>query len=349
MTGIDKDRYKLPFFIGIEALKNLILNNNNFPNLNEIVLTESVIYLNCSDEELDYLLEDEENIFSHISKMDISFIAAKEFFLAFERDKNILTKKKHAIFFLSISEEEAMQLSNKYGVIIQNEKNMRDDILQLNFYKRYGKGEIANGKQDGWCNTLQKIKLPPLNSLVISDEYLLKNTEGDRYIGLENIKSLLNAILPKSLETEFHLLIITPLGNISQNKIIKLYYDLKKYLENIRRIDFNVEFILTDTIHARKIYSNYFIMTCDKGFKMFKVFNPKVVYDTNDIRLLSILHDPVNSFGDSMLKVEKLDLEEIRKKCDQLTMQLQNGVINQQKTIIGDTNPDKTVKNRLLN
>lgn len=340
---------KLTVYIGQEALEEILLYEEDYPNLNTIIKKHSEICLNLEDNEYDNIIEDIESDFCQLEKMGVRIVPLKEYFLYLKDHIDDVAEKTFSIFYLDVDKEVAKSLSEKYGIIIQSEKDIDDNILQLNFYKQLEKGEKVKGQEDGWKNIMNEIKLPPFNSLVITDDFLFSNTDKGKNIGFENLKLLLNAILPMNMDVVFHLLIISPMDKISKEKANQFNGFIKSYLNNIRNYEFNVEFIFRDTLHARKVYSNYFVMICDKGFKMFRPDDSNIAHeDINDIRLISILHDPNNSHGDTMLKMAKTDLDKIKKLCETLKEQIHDNVPNLQKTIIGDTNTDKSIRNRLF-
>lgn len=341
---------KITVYIGKNALEKIIDRDDIFPKLNRILKNHAEICLNISDTEFDEIISDYESDLCHLLK-NIKIVPLKEYF-NYIKEENIsdIADKVYSIFYLDVDIEEAKRLSKEYGVIVQSENYIDDNILQFNYYNQLKKGERVPGQGNGWENSFKDLTFPPFNSLVLTDGYLLANEDKRKgNIGFENLKLLLNSILPEKLKTVFHLLVITPLKHISCEKADKLFLELKNYLSSIRPYDFNVELILRDTIHSRKAYSNNFVIICDKGFKMFNLFDTTIANeDINDIRILSILHDPEFSSGKTMLSMSISDLCEIKKLCDELKIQINNGIINQDKKIIGDTKLDKTIKNRLL-
>lgn len=341
---------KLTVYIGPEALEEILHFEENYPNLNTIITRHSEICVNLEDNEFEDIRTDLESDLVSLEKMGVKVVPLKEYFLHLKDNISDVIEKPFSVFYLDVDKEEAKSLSDKYGVIIQSEKDIDDNILQMHFYKRLEKGQRVNGQDDGWKNILCDVKLPPFNSLVVTDDFLLLKTEKNKNVGFENIKLLLNAILPHKLETVFHLLIITPMDKFSMKKANQFNGFLKSYLKSIRNYDFNLEFVFTDALHARKAYSSYFVLICDKGFKMFSPNYPTIAYEEiNDMRLISILHDPNNSQGDTMLEMSIADLCVIKKLCKNLKEQVINKTPNLHKSIIGDTNKDKSVKNRLIN
>lgn len=340
---------KLHIYISKDALEEILVCDDSYPNLNHIFNNHAVLCVNLTNPELDDILADEESELSQLSRNDVSIIPLRDYFTILEEDQSLVIEKPRAMFFFDISKEEAEILSSKYGVIIQSETQINDNVLQLSFKKNLDKGEIISGTSDGWSNLLTEQKFPPSNSLIITDNYLLQNDIEGKLIGFENIKMILNAILPKSLETVFHLLIVSPMPQkIRPEKADQLNGMLKAYLRTIRDYDIQLEFVFNNTIHPRKLISNYFVLVCDKGFQLFNPHNKTMVHDENEITLTSVLHDTKNTTGDTILAISYKDLAKIKKSCITLREQIIGGVKDPTKKIIGDTEKDKTIRNRLL-
>lgn len=341
---------KIVIYIGRDALESVAIFDDDYPNLHSIFKSHAILCLDLSNEELDEILSDEESDLSQFClKNDIQTIPLKDYFDALREDKSQIVEKPRAMFFFDISASEAENLSSKYGVIVQSETDINDCALQLSFKKGLNKGTTIKGNDDGWRNLLGGIKLPPMNSLIISDNYLLQNEANGKLVGFENLKMLLNTILPQTLETVFHLLIVAPMPQkIRPEKADQLNGMLKAFLKQIRPYDFQLEFVFNNTIHPRKIFSNYFVIVGDKGFQLFHPIQTTLVYDDNQLSITSVLHDTISTYGDSELTLSLNDIEKIRKSCVTLREQILGGVKDSTKKIIGDTSKDKNIRNRLI-
>ncbi|MCC8115252.1 MAG: hypothetical protein LIP03_14925 [Bacteroidales bacterium] len=343
---------KMVIYMGKDSLETLAIFDDDYPNLHNIIKNHSILCLNLTDEELDDILLDPEGDISQFClKNNIPLIALDDYFKALKEEPSQIAEKPRSMFFFDISPEEAETMSNKYGVIVQSENKIDDNILQLSFRKNLDKGEVIEGDSDGWSNLFAKLSLPPCNSLVISDNYLLQNEEEGVNIGYENLKMLLNAILPKMLakETTFHLLIVTPMPlKISSEKADQLNGCLKSFLKTIRPYEFQLEFVFNDTLHPRKIISNYYVIVCDKGFKLFHPKRKNTVKEDNEVSLLSVFHAPAHSIGDTIFEIASKDIDKIKKSCITLRDQILGGVKDPTKKIIGDVSKNKTIRNRLM-
>jgi hypothetical protein len=108
-----------------------------------------------------------------------------------------------------------------------------------------------------WNDILSQ--MPACNSLIISDNYFLGDTDYK-----QNIHGILNGIIPKELDNTFDLMVIVKPGLDK--------YDAKvKVIEEIVR-QFQVEVNLTITqsdYHSRALISNYVYIQSDHSFSMF--------------------------------------------------------------------------------
>lgn len=345
MTGT-----KLPIYLGIETLENLALFDDEYPNLNAIAKNHSVIYINCTNEVLNKIISDTESDISQFClRNDIEIIAAKDIFDIVGKDIDKLSDCARGMYFLNVTPEEAENLSYKYGVIVQSDSKYNDNIFQFSYRKHTEKGEKYDGVENGWKNLLANLKILPSNSLVVTDRYLFGDKEKDIKPGIENLKMVLDALLPTKLYTSFHILVIFRKHNkLHGERLNQICGQIKSYLKNIRNYDIKFEMISDDTIHPRKIISNYYVLNCDKGFQLFSPINHNIIYSNNELRISSILYDPGNTLSDTELKIAIKSLNQIYKFSEDLRLQILNGINESNKKIIGDNDSSKKIHNRLL-
>lgn len=339
---------KMSIYLSRNALEEVIVCDDDYPNLHHIFNNHAVICVNLTDEEFDQILLDEESELSQLLKNDVKIVPLREYFTALQENQSIIVDKPRSMFFFDITRAEAQDLSERFGVIVQSESDIDDDILQLSFKKNLDKGEVVPGQYDGWRNLLDSQKLPPSNSLIITDNYLLQNDHERKSVGIENVKLLLNAVLPAKLDTVFHILIVSQMPDkVIPQKADLLVGQLKAYLSTIRDYEFQLEYVFYKTVHPRKLISNYYVLTCDKGFKVFHPTKEATAYDENEIALSSVLHDTRHTAGDTVLAISYKVLEKLRKLCKEAQEQV-IGKVNSSTKIIGDTGPKKTIRNRLM-
>lgn len=340
---------KIVIYADLNTIEEIIVFDDNYPNLNKIFQDNAVFCLNISDDEFDKIWNDESDLFVFCTGHDIpSPVALNTFFETLKEDYSIIADKPRALFFLNENADKIKELQNLYGILVVNKNDIRDNILQLKHYREFDKNQQITGTSNGWKNTLNNLKFPPSNCIVLSDNYLFSRKENGDLIGECNLVNLINVLLPTVLNVEFHILIISNHPKISSEECNMLLGRIKANILRLRDYSIVLEFVFSDTIHKRILMSNYYNINCDKGFEMFKISNNQIVLDTNDIDVYSILHDPTNSTGDTAYKSTTKKLKDIKAISNELKVQINAGVIDHEKKIAGDCKKDKSLNNRLI-
>ena len=233
-------------------------------------------------------------------------------------------------------------------MILSNNK-ISDNIFQFHMKDTVSKGEIKEGYKDGWDSFFEKRKHPwlPSNVLLFSDEYLFKNEEHGKNLGVRNLKSIIPKLLPDKLETEFQILIISPIPKNNLAKAKKISDELTQFVHNLSKpYDCKITFVFTNAVHTRKAMSNYYVMTCDKGFCVY-MENPKnKVHDTNIVDITSDFHSAADSAGTNGYDDTTMCLKDLKKYCKEAQEQVRAGL----KTVLisGDCGPNYEIFNRLF-
>jgi len=111
-----------------------------------------------------------------------------------------------------------------------------------------------------------KFKLPPRNSIILADNYLLNNEKRFE----NNLFDLLKWILPTNLlEQDFHISIITRTGLGNDNT--KKYEKIKNFLSTLNRpysIRLGIFFVTMNKLHDRILISNYFRINVGHSFEL---------------------------------------------------------------------------------
>lgn len=181
----------------------------------------------------------------------------------------------------------------------------------------------------------QKQLQHPCNSLVVIDPYLLAERKVDRETGAtifpgasNNMEPLLDAVLPQTLDINFHLSIVSFMDNPSDIK--KVHEKIKKCLKRIRP-SLNVELGLfyteksyrhdVESFHSRHILSNSFIVDSEDGLDL---FNDKG-YLTKNNPTLTIVFPRL--FGNSRQDITKYDnwIRSVKKFVDDCPKSLFEG------------------------
>lgn len=214
-----------------------------------------------------------------------------------------------ATYMTNKSISECHNIENNFGILMINPTIATD--------RRYlfkGDGFILDKeKQYPQRYVAFKEKLShPCNSLIIIDPYLLKKREANEdgnviYPGIvNNLESLLDAILPQKLEVDFYLTIVSCLGDPKDIK--RVYEKIKKCLKRIRR-ELNIKlglfytelgyYFKTESFHSRHVLSNTFVIDSEDGLDL---FNAKGFITKNN-PLISIVYPRM--FGNSRQDVTK--------------------------------------------
>ena len=279
----------------------------------------------------------------------------KEFFDTISEDKKVMVEKPRSAFFLNCSTNEANELQNAFGVIVMGNEQIEDNILKGSFFRDLPKNSVfENLTSNGW-QTLVNISLPPSNAMVISDDYLFNNEENGQNVGKSNVIQMLNAFLPTQLSIPYHITILSndnpEVGKPPKTKkwCERLASELKLAIVALRPYPIVFEIVFTPTPHIRKLILNYINVTCDKGFAVFKVTDGKTVRDDNDFRCDRVFTRVENHEGDTDFKTAESHLIKIKQKCQKVSQFISNSGPNVNYRILGDCNPDNSIKNRLIN
>jgi hypothetical protein len=206
---------------------------------------------------------------------------------------NILKRYSSCVFLMDIDPQEARRIQEQYGVICQSIAAMDDSILTSvapdHFELEYGE----NGYD--WKRVLKGLSIPtfPSNCLIINDRYLFTDDDilGEKVPGYDNVVSLLDALLPKKFNENpqgpeyfpYQVLIIyQPDTNsrLTPAEIKERFDKLATKINKIRLRTYHISFELIglnganknsffQNSHNRRIYSNYFTISCDHQIAAF--------------------------------------------------------------------------------
>lgn len=351
-----KDRIKV--FIEKEAFERFILNEHSFNNLLTIFSEHSVICLNMTDADIDKEWQtvslDGQRGGSKIRKFCTGHSmrrpqSAHNDFAKFLSDNSKFLDYSRSIFVLNISPEDAESLRNKYGLVILSKDNLSDDIFQFHIKDSVSKGEQKDGFADGWDYffNLRKQDWLPSNVLVFSDEYLFKNEVRGVNLGVRNLKSIIPHLLPQKLDTEFQILVVSPIPKNNRAKAQRISDEMTKFVHDLPLpYSCKITFVFTNAIHTRKALSNYYVMTCDKGFCVY-LNNPRnQVHDTNFVDITSNFHSAADSAGTNGYDDTTMCLNDLKKYCKEAQDQARAGITTV--LISGDCGPNFEIYNRLF-
>ena len=199
-----------------------------------------------------------------------------------------------------ISKEEIEKDPDVECVILDRIKMDKEDVIPG---EQYG-----SSSENGWLYLFGERKklFPPYNEIIIYDNFLKEYANeytkvppystkkiGGRewnyvFIGLENLLLLFDAILPQTHNNPLKVLIVLP-KNIEVNHENKLENRITIWIEEVKKLrnyTISVSFLLigntktkwkentkeSHPLHPRVLYTNYFYIETEKGFKVFEPY-----------------------------------------------------------------------------
>ncbi|GAA4890391.1 hypothetical protein GCM10023311_13240 [Flaviramulus aquimarinus] len=341
----------ISLYIEPNKIEEFALFDEEMPHWNKIIKSGIEININISQDDLDERLIDDFDPISiaYSSSATMQLPKAKEVFIQeIKKDLDKTIENPRAIYVLDIKEETAEKKQKKLGMAIYATSKVPDTVFSKSYFREVSKNEII---QDGWEKIIEFEK-PLSNSLVIADNYYFSNETGNLNRGLTNLIPFLAAYLPLELEIEYQITIVAQ--NIRENRHkpndwwIKEYGKLVTAVNLLRNYTINIELVLAKSeIHKRRILSNYTISKADKGFDLFYSNQLEKIKEENDFEYLEIFSNLDNTGTKHYESVNNI-MSQLVKHCSQIStyVSVKNNQLD--RSLFG-CNPDKTIKNRLLN
>ena len=186
-----------------------------------------------------------------------------------EHPENVL-KNPSALYILDVSAAEALAIQRMYGVVcLSSGAPDITPLIDIND-EHITEKNVPLGR--GWDSVLDSVEHLPSNALILNDRYFFKNTNAVRGNGFDNIRCILKELLPRELNTKYHITVI-----FDRDEIDPLYTfnSIAKQLNDIAQ-EFNKPYeIVTEVLglsegkdvyykfHNRRIVSNYFVVLMD--------------------------------------------------------------------------------------
>lgn len=189
--------------------------------------------------------------------------------------ENVL-KNPSALYILDIPAADALAIQRMYGVMcLSSSAPDITPLIDINDEHTTEK-RVPTGR--GWDSVLDSVEHLPSNALILNDRYFFKTANAVYGNGFENIRSILTELLPRELNTKYHIAVI-----FDRNEIDSLY-NFKSIAKRI--YDISLEFkkpyeIVTEVLglsegkdiyykfHNRRIVSNYFVVKMDYSLAAF--------------------------------------------------------------------------------
>jgi hypothetical protein len=332
-----------------EPLEQIILEEETYKVLSNIVYYHSDICLNITESEFNKEIESQEFIFQIIhSKGGKGITPYQQPFDALYNDMSLLVNESQALYILNVNPDEAEKLSASNGVIVLSAEKLEEAELAFFYSKDLPKDYVCESEGKIGYHDLLNVSLPPFNCLLISDQYLFENENGLR--GEKNIIQFIKAILPTRLDVDFHLMIVSPENNLMNTKSCsKLTGKIKTAIKNLElNYDVCFEMVYSETIHKRIASSNTFNIVMDRGFATFTTSDMKTVIADNDISITGLFVRAAKNQGDTELDKNQKIIKRLARICDSTKEYISNRKEDKNKRIFGDCEKDKSVNNRLI-
>lgn len=189
-----------------------------------------------------------------------------------------------SLYILDMSEKEAENIQENYGVACVSSKNPNvSSLIDINDLFTPDK---ETNLFDGWDKVLDNVEGLPSNALLITDRYLFKTNRPDLKDGFRNIEQILDQLMPsKFIGGEYHVTIVFCRTSSSYkfSKIVEELDKIKNKLENQyrgepgRKYNIKMEVLGIEKdkciyydLHPRRIISNYYYVQADYKLAAFK-------------------------------------------------------------------------------
>ena len=304
------------------------ISKSYYKNTIEIFRRHAVVYLDITEDELKSIqepkdLNDPGDIFTFISGKNLPWPTSANGNISALMENNGMPDVNGNTVYILNSKEVVDRLKVQFGVWAIYIKDFNDDVFYYDSSPKLDQEKYPGNTQNGWTNYLKEEVplLPPSNSMVVSDNNLLKNDKIDKstgekhYCGLVNLKDILDMLLPPSLNITYYILVICQSPN--NQEFGKLKRKIRKWINEIRLLRnyrIVIEFLITrQTVHSRDLYANNYMMHFDRGFYVFVPWSNIIHKDGashNKVNLFSYLRSPFKR-GNSDLDEAIADLKNI--------------------------------------
>ncbi len=231
--------------------------------------------------------EDDMNPLMQLANAQADIKNGQDIFNNLKEHPEIIAKYPSSVFILDIDSTEASRLQQKYGVIVQSFEHLDDAILTAVSQTSFDTEE--GDTSTGWGDVFKGVRDLPTNAVIINDRNLftndqvIKDREGNviekRLSGVENVASILNTILPRTLDVPFHVLIVCDKAGIENHltvkNVITFLNGLKKqlnrpYVINMELLAVSSQSSFYSKTHNRRILTNYSLLTFDHKINAFE-------------------------------------------------------------------------------
>ena len=286
---------------GLDLVEYLNSDDDYGIDLFRLLFNSSIIHTNLTNEEI----VASKNPYINKLRKNQSIKASEIYETINNETFSINAVHPSSLFLLGKTKIEISKLQEKYGLffISKDEMNKSKELFKL-------KNQSFSSRNPFRNFDFFKQYQHPCNALILTDDYffttgLKGKKEYDQNSIEKNLKPILKRILTEKLEIDFHFTIILSPNDAS--------LDFKKIESDIKTItgaynyEIKVNFIKWN-FHERHIFTNYYKITTDKGFKNFikdpKSDNFKWEHPKNSFEFRSIFYS-ISKDNDYLEKIEE--------------------------------------------
>lgn len=238
----------------------------------DIIRNQRTIYVcNDSDEE-EWDISNE--ILMNLYRGGVEIEVDNELAEDIKKDTKNVLELANPAYILDYSEQEATEISRKYGVIFLPTQNTPEPAIAETGWTL---DTSDDSKEQSWDFFLSGIKTK-YNSLVIIDRYFFSSEYGESLEDSKfNLRSILNILLPKEQMHKFTISIIFEITK-ADKEMQELATEVNKVKKKlVGHTSFDMELISIDSncynydkTHDRFIVSNYFVIDATHKIKAFR-------------------------------------------------------------------------------
>lgn len=342
-------------YIDYDKMYDICLEQDDSDTWYKILCKQQNISVNAED---DVFLDTDNPLFIFSQMNGVEFEDASSYMNEISADNSKVLEQPCGAFILNIDSTKAKEIQSRFGVLCQSSNEMDSKGLTI------GDVTITTTRPGTWANRMPFGKVLPSNSLILVDRYLF-GSENDETLqdSYDNIKDIMDAFIPDSFDSEYHVCIIFDTDHIQDRDIKTLLGGTKSkdFTEAERKSAFakistqinkikneyvkkygyqiTLEILSCDRrdkqsyerTHDRRVISNFFFATASHKLKAFRNGQP---LQKQKIDLLSLYAKGLGDLSDIPEYAHADDINDLRyvmreaKKHPTLHMYSINGNVN---------------------
>lgn len=322
-------------YIDYDRMYNICLEQDDSDTWYKILCKQQCININHAVDDEEFYNED--NPLLLFSQMNgVEFNDASSYINDVINDNTKVLEQPCGAFILNIDSAKASEIQKRFGVICQSTEEKNAKPLTI------GDITITTTTPGTWAKRMPLGKVLPSNTLILIDRYLF-GSENDETLqdSYDNILDMMNAFMPETFDSEYHICIIFDTDHI-QDRDIKILlgsdksrdFDEEDRKKAFAKISTNINRIKKDFVkkhgypitleilscdrrdrksyektHDRRIISNYFFATASHKLKAFRNGKP---IQKQKIDLLSLYAKGLSDLSDIPEYAHADDIKDLR-------------------------------------